>query len=254
MVVALLVSGAVGGLLAGFFGVGGGIVMVPLLMIWARMNQRRAAATSLVAIVPTAIAGSITFGIAGEVNWVVAALIGAGAIAGAPLGAYLLRVLPILWLRWLFIAGLLVAALRLILVEIERGGDVELSFGVGAALVALGLIMGLASGLFGIGGGVIAVPVLIAVFGAGDLVAKGTSLAAMIPTAIAGTIPNLRAGLVDLRQGLIVGGAAVVFSQLGVALAFIVPPQISGPLFGIFLILVVIQLVVRAIRLGKREQ
>ena len=85
MVVALLVSGAVGGLLAGFFGVGGGIVMVPLLMIWARMNQRRAAATSLVAIVPTAIAGSITFGIAGEVNWVVAALIGAGAIAGAPL-------------------------------------------------------------------------------------------------------------------------------------------------------------------------
>ena len=159
-----------------------------------------------------------------------------------------------MWLRWLFIAGLLVAALRLILVEIERGGDVELSFGVGAALVALGLIMGLASGLFGIGGGVIAVPVLIAVFGAGDLVAKGTSLAAMIPTAIAGTIPNLRAGLVDLRQGLIVGGAAVVFSQLGVALAFIVPPQISGPLFGIFLILVVIQLVVRAIRLGKREQ
>jgi len=254
MVVALLVSGAVGGLLAGFFGVGGGIVMVPLLMIWARMNQRRAAATSLVAIVPTAIAGSITFGIAGEVNWVVAALIGAGAIAGAPLGAYLLRVLPILWLRWLFIAGLLVAALRLILVEIERGGDVELSFGVGAALVALGLIMGLASGLFGIGGGVIAVPVLIAVFGAGDLVAKGTSLAAMIPTAIAGTIPNLRAGLVDLRQGLIVGVAAVVFAQLGVALAFIVPPQISGPLFGIFLILVVIQLVVRAIRLGKREQ
>jgi uncharacterized membrane protein YfcA len=254
VIVALLVSGAVGGLLAGFFGVGGGIVMVPLLMIWARMNQRRAAATSLVAIVPTAIAGSITFGIAGEVNWVVAALIGAGAIAGAPLGAYLLRVLPILWLRWLFIAGLLVAALRLILVEIERGGDVELSFGVGAALVALGLIMGLASGLFGIGGGVIAVPVLIAVFGAGDLVAKGTSLAAMIPTAIAGTIPNLRAGLVTLRQGAMVGIAAVVFSQLGVALAFIVPPAVSGPLFGVLLVLVVVQLVVRAIRLGKREQ
>lgn len=254
MIVALLVTGAVGGLLAGFFGVGGGIIMVPLLMLWARLDQRRAAATSLVAIVPTALAGSITFGIAGEVDWVVAALIGAGAIVGAPLGALLLRVTPIVWLRWLFIAGLLVAAVRLILFEIERGGEVELSIGVGAALVALGLVMGIASGLFGIGGGVIAVPVLIAVFGTGDLVAKGTSLAAMIPTAIAGTIPNLRAGLVDLRQGALVGIAAVAFSQLGVALAFIVPPSVSGPLFGVFLLLVVSQLVVRAIRLGKREQ
>jgi len=254
MIAALLVSGAVGGLLSGFFGVGGGIVMVPLLMIWAGMNERRAAATSLVAIVPTAIAGSITFGVAGQVDLTTAVLIGAGAIAGAPLGALLLRAVPLLWLRWLFIAGLLAAALRLILFEIERGGQVELSFGVGVALVALGLIMGVASGLFGIGGGVIAVPVLIAVFGAGDLVAKGTSLAAMIPTAIAGTIPNLRAGLVDLRQGVIVGVAAVVFSQLGVVLAFIVPPAISGPLFGVFLILVVTQLVVRAIRLGTREQ
>lgn len=254
MLAALIVAGAAGGLLSGFFGVGGGIVMVPLLMIWARMNQRRAAATSLIAIVPSAIAGSITFGIAGQVDLLTAVLIGAGAIVGAPLGAYLLRTLPILWLRWLFIAGLLVAALRLILFEIERGGQVEPSVGVGAGLIALGLIMGIASGLFGIGGGVIAVPVLIAVFGAGDLVAKGTSLAAMIPTAIAGTIPNFRAGLVDLRQGAIVGIAAVVFSQLGVALAFIVPPAISGPLFGVFLILVVIQLVVRAIRLGKRER
>ncbi len=254
MLAALLVSGAVGGLLSGFFGVGGGIVMVPLLMIWARMNQRRAAATSLFAILPTAIAGSITFGVAGQIDLVSAALVGAGAVAGAPLGAYLLRVLPILWLRWLFIAGLIVAALRLILVEIERGGQVDLSLAVGLALVALGVIMGVASGLFGIGGGVIAVPVLIAVFGAGDLVAKGTSLAAMIPTAVAGTIPNFRARLVDLRQGAIVGVAAVVFSQVGVVLAFIVPPAISGPLFGFFLILVVIQLVVRAIRLGKREQ
>jgi uncharacterized membrane protein YfcA len=254
MIAALLVTGAVGGLLAGFFGVGGGIIMVPLLMLWARLDQRRAAATSLVAIVPTALAGSITFGIAGEVDWVVAALIGAGAIVGAPLGALLLRVTPIVWLRWLFIAGLLAAAVRLIVFEIERGGEVELSVGVGAALVALGLVMGVASGLFGIGGGVIAVPVLIAVFGAGDLVAKGTSLAAMIPTAIAGSIPNLRVGLVDLRQGALVGIAAVAFSQLGVALAFIVPPAVSGPLFGVFLLLVVVQLVVRAIRLGKREQ
>ena len=52
------------------FGVGGGIIMVPLLMLWARMDQRQAAATSLVAIVPTAVAGATTYGIAGEIDLV----------------------------------------------------------------------------------------------------------------------------------------------------------------------------------------
>jgi hypothetical protein len=87
----------------------------------------------------------------------------------------------------------------------------------------------------------------------GDLAAKGTSLAAMIPAALSGTIPNLRARLVDLRQGLLVGIAAVVASQGGVALAFLVPAALSGILFGSLLVLVATQLSVRAIRAGRRE-
>jgi uncharacterized protein len=243
-----------GGVLAGMFGVGGGIIMVPLLMLWARMDQRQAAATSLVAIVPTAVAGATTYGIAGEIDLVAAALVGAGAFAGAPLGAYLLRALPLAWLRWAFIVGMLVAAARLILVEPERGSDIDLSVLLSLGLLLLGIVMGVAAGMFGIGGGVIAVPVLIALFGMGDLAAKGTSLAAMIPAAVSGTIPNLRAGLVDVRQGLIVGIAAVLASQGGVALAFLVPPALSGILFGSLLVLVAGQLAIRAVRAGRRER
>ena len=154
------------------FGVGGGIIMVPLLMLWARMDQRQAAATSLVAIVPTAVAGATTYGIAGEIDLVAAALVGAGAFAGAPLGAYLLRALPLAWLRWAFIVGMLIAASRLILVEPERGSDIDLSVLISLGLLLLGIVMGVAAGMFGIGGGVIAVPLLIAVFGMGDLAAK----------------------------------------------------------------------------------
>ncbi len=73
-----------GGLLAGMFGVGGGILMVPLLMLWAHMDQRRAAATSLVAIVPTAIAGATTYGIAGEIDLIAALLVGAGRSRAHP--------------------------------------------------------------------------------------------------------------------------------------------------------------------------
>ena len=96
-------------------------------------------------------------------------------------------------------------------------------------------------------------PVLIALFGMGDLAAKGTSLAAMIPAALSGTIPNMRAGLVDVRQGLVVGIAAVVASQGGVALAFLIPPAISGVLFGTLLVLAAAQLAVRAIRAGRQK-
>ena len=60
-VLLLVLIGGIGGLLSGAFGVGGGIVMVPLLIVLARLDQRHASATSLVAIVPAAAAGAISY-------------------------------------------------------------------------------------------------------------------------------------------------------------------------------------------------
>jgi hypothetical protein len=108
--------------------------------------------------------------------------------------------------------------------------------------------MGIASGLFGIGGGVIAVPGLIALFGASDLIAKGTSLLVMLPTGIVGTVGNIRGRLVDLRAGLVVGLAATLISAPGVALALVIPPRLSGILFAGLLILAVVQLSIKAVR------
>ena len=85
-------------------------------------------------------------------------------------------------------------------------------------------------------------------FGLAPLLAKGTSLLAMVPTAIAGTIPKLRAGLVVLKEGVIVGIAAVAASFGGVALAFILPDQLSAQLFGLLLLGVAIQSAVRRMR------
>jgi len=233
--------------------VGGGLLMVPLLMWWARMNQRRATATSLVAIVPTAIVGAIGYGLGGQLDLLAGFIIGAGAIAGAPLGTLLLRRLPIMWLRWMLIAGMLAAAAYLILVEPDRGAALSLSVGTIIGLVILGITMGVLAGLFGIGGGVVAVPVLIALFGMGDLLAKGTSLLAMIPAAILGSATNARAGLVRLRDGAVVGVTAVAGSVIGVALAFVIPPALSGALFGVLLIAAAIQLIVRTVRRRRND-
>jgi uncharacterized membrane protein YfcA len=160
--IVLVAVGLVGGVLSGLFAIGGGIVMVPLLTTFAKLDQRVAAATSLAAIVPTSIVGSITYFAAGEVDLVAAAIVSAGAVVGAIVGSALLRRISLTWLRWMF------------LVSPERGAPVELSPLVAAEFVVLGLAMGVLSALFGIGGGIIAVPTFIGVFAISDLVARRT--------------------------------------------------------------------------------
>ena len=83
----LLVIGLVGGLLSGLLGVGGGVIMVPLLVLWAAYGQRDAHAMSLGAIIPISIVGIATFGAAGEVHWWEALGLAAGSIVGARIGA-----------------------------------------------------------------------------------------------------------------------------------------------------------------------
>jgi uncharacterized membrane protein YfcA len=244
----LALIGLIGGALSGAFGIGGGIIMVPLLVWLARLDQRTAAATSLVAIVPTAVVGSAAYFLNHEIDLAAGGLVSVGAVAGALIGTRLLRRIPLAWLRWMFIALIVVVAARMLLVAPERGESVELTVWVALGYIALGLAMGVASGLFGIGGGVVAVPALVAVFGASDLVAKGTSLAVMIPTGIAGTISNARARTVDVRAGLVVGGAATLASVPGVALALVMPPRLSGVLFAVLLLAAAAQLTAAALR------
>src|SRR5215831_4155603 len=86
----LLAIGLGGGVLSGLLGVGGGVVMVPLLVLWAGYWQREAHAISLGAIIPISLAGIATYGVAGEVRYGTAIALAAGSIVGARIGARLL--------------------------------------------------------------------------------------------------------------------------------------------------------------------
>ena len=249
---ALVLIGLVGGLLSGTFGIGGGIIMVPLLISLAGMDQRRAAATSLVAIVPTSIAGSLTYLANGQIDVLAGAIVAVGAIGGAIVGSLLLRRIPLVWLRWMFIALIVAVAVRMLLVTPVRGEQLDMTGLLGLGYLALGVIMGICSGLFGIGGGVIAVPSLIAIFGMSDLIAKGTSLLVMIPTGITGTITNVRGRLVDFSAGLVVGLAATVAAIPGVVLALVLTPRLSSILFAALLVVAAVQLAVKAVRAQRR--
>ena len=83
----MIASGVVAGVMSGLLGVGGGIVMVPLLVMVGHLSQHEAHATSLAAVVFMAAVGAATFGADGKVEVELAALLAAGSLFGAPLGA-----------------------------------------------------------------------------------------------------------------------------------------------------------------------
>jgi len=250
-IVALIGIGLVGGFLSGVFGIGGGILMVPLFMFILKLDQRRASALSLTAVLPAAIVGSITYGIEGHVDLLASAFIAAGGIVGALVGTRLLRSLPLGWLRWLFVGLLVIVAIRMF-IDIPPGTQsIEFTVPSVVGLIALGLVVGIASGLFGIGGGVIVVPALIGLFGVPELVAKGTSLLAMVPTSITGTLANTRAKLVHPVDGLIVGAAAALAAYPGVLVAHTLPARLSNVLFAFIVLAAAVQLAIRAWRLRR---
>ncbi|MGZ4353685.1 MAG: sulfite exporter TauE/SafE family protein [Gaiellaceae bacterium] len=110
-VVLALTAGLAAGVLAGLFGVGGGILFVPVLTLGLGLSQINAEATSLLAIIPTAVAGTWTQQRYGNVRWRAAALMGVAAIAGVEVGVRIATSLPEDTLRRLF--GLLMIAVAI---------------------------------------------------------------------------------------------------------------------------------------------
>lgn len=247
-VLPLLGVGLLGGALAGFFGVGGGIVMVPLLMWWANLDQRRAQATSLLAIAPAAVVGAASYGFGGVFPLMPAALVSLGAIGGAQLGAFLLQKLPLTWLRWVFVAFVAVMALSVMSTVPERNVHISVSLGSGAILIIIGISIGISAGLFGIGGGILAIPLLIVVFGTGDIEAKSVSLIAMAPAAVSGSIAHLRHKTADPRDGFWIASSALVAAPLGALGAFMLPETIANTVFGLFALAIALVLAIKAWR------
>ncbi len=105
--------GLAGGLASGLFGVGGGILFVPLLVILFNVNLHLAIGTSLAAIVPTAVVGALRHFRGNSVDLKIALTLALFAMLGAWLGSGLSLQLDVIWLRRLFAVFLFVVALHL---------------------------------------------------------------------------------------------------------------------------------------------
>lgn len=111
----LAAIGTAGGLFSGLFGVGGGAVMVPLLLLWLHYGEREAAATSLGAIVIVAAFAVATHGVYGNVDVLDGLLVGVPAVGGVLLGTWLQQRVPADVISLAFAALLVAAAIHLVL-------------------------------------------------------------------------------------------------------------------------------------------
>jgi uncharacterized membrane protein YfcA len=234
---AAALAGFTAGLAGGLFGVGGGILLVPMLTAFFALSQHEAHGTSLAAIGATAIAGLVVYGLNGHVAWLTAALMSLASVLFAGLGARLAARTSRERLTGAFAIFLLLVAVRILWKAPAGSAEHVLTGAVGvAASLGVGAAVGLLSGFMGVGGGIIAVPALTLLFGFSQQMAQGTSLALILVTAPFGAFEHDRHGNVvrSLLPGLALG--AFIGAPLASLAAQHVPQAMLARGFAVFLI------------------
>ena len=230
------------GLLSGMFGVGGGILVVPALVLLLRFDQRLANGTSLGAVLPISVASLVTYWSHDNVDWWMAMWLAIGALGGAVLGTKWIHVLPRRVLGYLFATMLIATAVRLFIPMTADGRD-PITVVTAIALILIGLATGTLAGLLGIGGGVVMVPAMVVLFSEPNVVAKGTSVAVIIPTSIMGTWRNWKADNIDLKVAAIVGFGGIVSAVAGGVIADQMSEDLSNILFASLVLVVAARMI-----------
>jgi uncharacterized protein len=213
-----VLAGFAAGVLAGLFGVGGGIVSTPAISAIYGVAPVVAVATPLPVIFPTAIVGAETYRRSGQIDLRAAAWISVfgafAAAAGAALtgivNGHLLLIVTAVLLAWQA-------------VEVARGGTVREAAARRDATVwsyaGIGLVAGLASGLLGIGGGIVIVPMLAGWLGMPLKRALGTSLAAIVAIVVPGAAVHAALGHIDWGIALVLALGSVAGARIGARIA-----------------------------------
>lgn len=198
--VLLLVGGCGAGFLASYFGVGGGILLVPILLtffqatgITVLVSTHLAFGTSLFVIVFSALVSAYTSSTNGHVIWRAVLIIGGGGVVGALLGGFLAGYLEAHVLRKIFGAGAVLSSILLFggirKPKGEQKPDLELP-----GLAGAGFVLGAVSSLTGVGGGLFSVPLLYSKHRFQLMKAFGTSRAATVMIAGAGSVAYIISG------------------------------------------------------------
>ena len=242
--------GLLTGIFGGLVGIGGGVVMVPVMSRILRLSQPRIHGTSLVAVVFSGLSGAFAYALNGTVDYLAALILAVTASLTARAGARYCAVLPGWKLRRYF--GFFLIALSLLLIGKPYIGWLAVhplaGLEKGIALSVIGLATGFIAGLLGIGGGVFTVLGLVLVAGLDQYTAQGCTLLAIVPAGTVGAITHWRHGnvVVSILPGLI--GGIVLGAFAGGMFANLLPENLLRVLFAAVLFLLGIEMALRGRR------
>jgi len=253
---AFVAAGLVAGIFSGLFGIGGGVIIVPMLVMLFHFRQKIAQGTSLSAIVIISVAGAVPYVLHEHIDWLAALLIVAGGVSGSFIGAAIAHHLNDDWLRIIFAVVVVASAVKMVLGASGSSGAATVSpaqsLTVVGAYILAGLAMGTLSALVGVGGGIILVPLLTLFLGLAQPEAQGLSLIVMAPISLVGALRNAHHGHVDLGASVALGIGGAVMSPLAALLALHLPIRALSYLFGALLLFTAGQLVFKVVE-SRRE-
>ena len=253
MEIGLLILGLSAGILSGLFGIGGGVLIVPVLLMFFGMDMLSANATSLAAMVlPVGIFGVIQYYKSGLLNIKFVLWISAGLIVGSFFGAEIATAINDHILTIAYTVFLLYVCLSFWGVFGYIGKAIAIPKGNIAipkniyTLLVMGFFAGIIAGMFGKGGGIVIVPILVGLFGFSYKEAAATSLAALLPpVGLPAIIIYAQNGNLDILYAGLIAGGLIVGTLFGSKMAIKLPSVIFKKLYAFFLLVVVVQLVVK---------
>lgn len=252
-------AGIVGGLLAGLFGIGGGLIIVPMLVFCFQFQgispdviMHLALGTSLATIIFTAISSSLSHHKRGAVDWTVLKRIVFGILTGTYLGSYFASLMNTSLLKGIFVVFLYYVCFQMFLNKKPKPSR-ELPGAVG--MFSAGNVIGIISSLVGIGGGTVSVPFLVW-HNMPLHKAIGTASAIGFPIAIAGAVgymvngwsdpdlPSMALGYVYLPALIGIVCLSVLTAPIGAKLAHSLPTAKLKRFFAVLLLIVATKMLI----------
>lgn len=230
--------GALAGVLAGMFGIGGGIILIPMFLITFRLAGfapdvivHAAFATSLAIIIPTAVSSTLGHRKRGNVNWHQVGRMACGSIVGVLCGSSLAAGLSGETLKGLFGLMQIATGARMLLHRAAHLPPEEADYAPLPTMLLTGFAVGCFSSFFGVGGGVVAVPMMVILLRQPIHLAVGNSSGLMMVSALIGTasyavhgwqrpdLPPLSLGYVNLLVAALIAPVTILCARVGVRLA-----------------------------------
>ncbi|HIJ60098.1 MAG TPA: sulfite exporter TauE/SafE family protein [Nitrospirae bacterium] len=229
------------GIMAGFFGglvgLGGGVVMIPMMVSILKLTQHQAHGTSLVALVFTGLVGAITYYKHNNVDIIAAGLLAITSLITVRYGALFANSLSEWKLKRSF-GGFLIFASTMLLIKPYIGIGIDPIVGIMKIITLLitGIFAGFVAGMMGVGGGTVMVPPMVILMGMTQHMAQGTSLLCMVASGMLGAYTHHKIGnvLPNLLFGLI--GGIIIGTYLGGTSAQYLPELYLRLIFSSFLI------------------